>query len=129
MAITWILVANDSTARILTLGERWDNLDLAAQYSFPATAAGKDGSTTENIASGGPSGDEFATVLASALKQGRLTGRYDDLVLVAMPELLARLRAAMDDSTLGRVTYQFGSNLFQLSPDQLNHSLQALMNP
>jgi len=47
--------------------------------------------------------ERFAQTIASQLQHARGAGEFDDLILVAEPKFLGRLRAALDPATAHRV--------------------------
>jgi protein required for attachment to host cells len=145
---TWILVANSAEARILELGASWGDLDVKATYSNPdgrahegdlvtdrgaavleSTGQGQRRYTAAKVSAKEHASDVFARKLASALQRGRVNNSYNDLVLVAPPPLLGKLRTVLDATTLECVSYEINKNLAQLSPNQLSDALQAQLNP
>jgi protein required for attachment to host cells len=148
MSHTWIVVANSAEARILEPGARRYPLRVKATFVNPEARAHEGDLITDGGAAvlqrmgqgqrryTGPqvtakehSCDLFARQLADALMQARLSNSYDDLVLIASPELLGKLRAALDQSTTRCVRLEIDKNLAHLPPDKLDRSLQALLYP
>lgn len=146
MANTWIMVANGAEAQILESAKRGNDLKVHACYVNPEGRAhegdlvtDKGAAVLQRMGQGqrrytGPqvsarehSGDLFARQLADALLQGRISNSYGDLVLVASPGLLGKLRAALDEATKRCVRLEIDKNLAQLSPDELNRFLRALL--
>ena len=146
MGTTWILVATSTEARILELGAGWNNLRVMTSYKNPDDRAHEGDLMTDGAAAvvqyngegrryfTGPrvsarehAGELFAGKLAKTLQQGRVTGSFDDLVLIAPPGLLGKIRVALDDATLCRISDQCETNLSHLTPDQLYTSLRSLV--
>lgn len=71
----------------------------------------------------------FAKSLADRLRTARLDRQYDDLVLVAGPRMLGRLRAALDDDTAAIVSGSVDRDLAELEDHALAETLREHLAP
>jgi protein required for attachment to host cells len=71
----------------------------------------------------------FARVLADALRQGRLGGHYERLILVAEPRFLGLVRQALDDVTARLVSATVPKDLAQMELRELAAHLPELPQP
>jgi protein required for attachment to host cells len=140
--MSWILTANRAGARILekqggtlTLLEAIDNhqgrlrdrdidSDRHGRSFDRATSArhalSSSESPHEHLAKA------FARGLADKLRQARLTGRFERLVIVAEPHLLGLIRGALDAVTARMVIASVAKDLEQISVDALAEHLPEL---
>lgn len=65
----------------------------------------------------------FAQRVAGELRAARLAREFDALLLVAAPEFLGHLRAALDDETRGCVSFELDKNLARQDPQQIRSRL------
>lgn len=63
--------------------------------------------------------DEFAGQLAEVLEQGRTEHRYDQLVLIAPPEFLGRIRNHLSKPTAQTVVAEIDKNLVYPDAEQV----------
>lgn len=140
--MSWILTANRTGARILdaqggtlTLLETIDNeqgrlrnRDIDSDRhgrTFDRAASGRhafstEEAPTERIAKA------FARGLADKLRQARLTGQFERLVLVAEPHFLGLMREALDVATERAVIASVAKDLAEVPVDRLAAHLPEL---
>ncbi len=135
--VTWILIANARTARILAhhgpgkgLAAVEDGGISAApplEYSdAPGSRAGPAGAGASGLEKHKPAEEaeaSFAALLASRLATAAGAGRFDRLILAAAPHMLGTLRGALDASVKDRVMAELPKDLTQIPeidlPDHL----------
>lgn len=69
----------------------------------------------------------FAHDIAELLRDGRVRERFDDLVLVAEPAFLGRLRLELDKPTLSRVTAELAKDLMGIDERDLPRFLREVV--
>lgn len=69
----------------------------------------------------------FAKELATLVREARVDGRFDHLVLVAEPRFLGLLDDALDEATQARVTAKVGKRLIDVAPTQLAKTLRDVI--
>ncbi len=70
---------------------------------------------------------DFARQIADLLQHGRTTNRYRQLVLVAEPQFLGELRAALDPHTAALVTGSLDKELLEVPEHELPGHLGGLL--
>lgn len=65
----------------------------------------------------------FARQLSDRLEAGRLGGEYDNLVLVAAPKFLGRLRRELSEPTNSSIVYEIAQNLYRKSATEIRQHL------
>ena len=65
----------------------------------------------------------FAQHLADELRAGRVAREYDALLLIAGPDFLGQLRAALDDETRALVSFELDKNLAHEDPKEIRQRL------
>lgn len=123
MKNTWLVVGDSSGARIFSCDTELVEVDLLETLEHPESrlkdrdlASDDRGRTRVRDANGTRGGafahttrphdvqaEKFAHGLAGRLRQGHAENRYVDLILVAPPQFLGRLRDELDDPTSTRV--------------------------
>jgi protein required for attachment to host cells len=146
MPNTWIVVADSGSARIFNaesptgaLVEREDYANPEARISERSLTSDRPGRTVDSSGrSHAYSSDEspreaesraFAKLLADRLSGARAKGELDRLVLVAAPEFLGKLRAALDKETRKRVDGELSADLGSLTPKEIHERLVARLAP
>ncbi len=71
--------------------------------------------------------EDFARHIADLLRHGRSANGYRQLVLVAEPQFLGELRAALDPHTAGLVTGSLDKNLLEVPERELQSHLGDLL--
>lgn len=146
MRKTWVLVAHRSGARLFENRGPGKGLELVQDLEHPAgklknheidsdkhgrsfdrRGAGRHAYTTEqdpttHIAA------QFARELAALLEDGRNQQRYEQLVLVAEPRFLGRLRAALSAQTAARVSATLDKDLGGIEARDLPKHLEEVVH-
>lgn len=143
MSTTWILVADAARARLFELPKKGANLTEIACYTHPdSRTPGQHpvhGRLPRSQESQGPTrhaieprtslrskhAQHFADVLRDVIQQGRMEGRYDELILVAPPRFLGVLHERLDEQTLKHVVSEVPNDLITLSPAEVRAHLPA----
>lgn len=145
MSTKWIIVADRAGARLFRFDNRereleqlrdidhddgrLRNRELDADRPGAATPGHGNGhgvmarehDATERVAT------RFAGELADVLRDGRTRGGYDELVLVAPPAFLGRLRDALDDPTRDRVVATMDKDLTRIPKHELRPRLSDVL--
>ena len=146
MRKTWVIVADNSRARIFTsetpssplievdsivhpearMHDRDITSDLpgrgsgtgGSRHSYETETDAKD---YENLG--------FAKRIAGFLDEARKSDKYKQLIIVAAPSLLGNLRSGLNDQTRKLVSLELDKNLSQLSPAEIRkHMPEYLPN-
>ena len=141
MSNTWILVADAAKARLFELARKGGAPVEIAGYAYPdGRSPGRHhehGRLPRVHESNSPSrhaiepkttlrdkhARRFAGTLGAVVKQGRLEGRYDHLILVAPPRFLGALHDSLDEQTSACVVGKVANDLLTLSPTELRRHL------
>ncbi len=141
---TWVLVANRGGARLYEQEQPGGGLRRVQEIPHPEGrlkdheivsdksgrvfdsfhsrhAVSKSPGPAEQIAIG------FAQHLADILRQGRTTGHFEHLVLVADPHFLGHLRAALDEHTAKMLAGSLAKDLYDFADRELPGHLQAVL--
>jgi protein required for attachment to host cells len=146
MPNTWIVVADSGSARIFTadspigaLLEREDYAHSEARVKERRLVSDRKGQTSDSTGrrhayQGEVSPREaearaFAKLLAERLKGARTRGDLGQLVLVAAPEFLGKLRAALDAETRKRIDSELSLDLTALTPKEIRARLLEKLSP
>jgi|SRR5579871_397686 len=129
MAITWILVANGTAAKIMEASTDGQNVMLKQGFIHPNTAKkdldihsdrpGRTFSRTTRLRHAiDPAEDPkdherhvFAKEIATYLEKALLEQRFDGLIMVASKELLGELRKALPASVDKTITHELAKDL------------------
>jgi protein required for attachment to host cells len=128
MTTTWVLVADRARARLFSIDESRsfeeieDFLNPAAQAKGHDIDRGRLPSTHDRMGENRhaiephtsareKSAEFFARELDAALERGRAGHRYDELVLVAPPQFLGALNAALDQHVRASVVEELPKDL------------------
>ncbi len=65
----------------------------------------------------------FTTDLCAGLRDAHHSGRFDELMLIAEPQVLGELRARLDDTTRKAVRGELARNLVKQSPAEIGRHL------
>jgi protein required for attachment to host cells len=139
----WYLVADQGRARILTGRVRTGHGELVTSLDSPALHAKthdlgseRPGHGAESVGHArhaveapdyhGKAGDEFAKALATVIDQGLAADAFDQLVLVAPPRFLGRLRDALSAPALDRVTDTLPKDLTHVAINDLGPHIAEL---
>lgn len=138
---SWIVVAHRSEATVYTVERPTGPLLPVRSFQHPAGAlknrdlgSDRPGRAFDSAGAGRhamsrevePVEQEvlrFAQHLADELRAGRVAREYDALLLVAGPDFLGHLRAALDDDTRACVSFELGKNLAYEDPQEIRQRL------
>lgn len=141
MALAWVLVANQSHARLFEAEKQASELhELDAMVHPESRLKGRDiysDAPGRTFDSGGQgrhamgnyreihkrSSETFAREIAHALERGREEGRYEKLYIVAEPQMVGSLRDALDAPTRATVAGETGKNLVSCAPEEIRAQL------
>ena len=141
MKPTWIVVADSSRARIFTAATPSAPLEELEDLTHPESREHEQELVTDlpgkhrNDTGIGAHGfqDEvepkeqetirFAKFLARHMDEGRKQKRYQQMIIVAAPSFLGRLRNEMTDPTRKLVVYELDKNLTQQTPEDIRSHL------
>ncbi|HSE11991.1 MAG TPA: host attachment protein [Rudaea sp.] len=142
---TWILVASLSRARLFELGRRNGDFELFEIATFlNPDARGRDrDQVTDRLPRVNESmnatrhaidphtslreksANQFAQELDEALDNGRVTHRYERLVLIALPEFLGTLHARLNRHVCERIVAEVQHELTTKSPEEIRSYLPS----
>lgn len=139
MPSTWIVVADAARARVFArheggLRERHNLTHPESQLHDRDLRTGGKGEVNKSAGTGSHQSDPaettmekhaelFAKELADFLKQARVKGDYGELVLVAEPKVLGRVRDNLDSATAKAVTRTIDKNLTRHDADQIRQTV------
>jgi protein required for attachment to host cells len=145
MAIQWILTAERGGAKLFRSAPSGNALHLIKDLPHPSgrladgaivsdkagrlfspANQGRSATDSENT----PHDHEaevFAHHLAEILEQGRNQNEYDQLVLIAEPRFLGRLKAALSQPTASKVVRIIEKDLAHLTAHELEQRLTVLI--
>lgn len=139
----WVLVADGKTARIFSAHGRTDRLEPAVPFELrlpnPSTreqGTDRPGRVVESRGSARHSVEphvdwhreakrKFAEDIADLLKEKTRENAFDELLLIAPPQMMGDLRSALDEPTRARVKGEVVKDLTKLSPSELHDYLVA----
>ena len=143
----WVLVANGHTGRIYESAKRNEGLKEALPFELhmPNPPTGKKGgderpgrvhesasvqrhaieprSDTEKLAKA-----EFAGHIAELLSEAAAKGSYDELVVVAAPEILGDLRDALSEEVRKKIAGEIDKDLTRMQPKELRQRVSDELN-
>lgn len=142
---TWILVANHARARLFELGKQNGDYELFEIETFvnPEGRGKMRDQATDRLPRVNESmnasrhaiephtslreksADHFAQELDDALEKGRVTHRYERLVLVAAPKFLGTLHARLNRHVCERIVAEVHHELTTKSPEDIQSYLPA----
>ena len=141
---TWIAVADSSRGRIFgqddqagPLVELYDLIHSGARLHDSELVTDRPGSDHGAPGQGrhiinartdakDHEADVFALEIVERLDKGRTANQFQELVLIAAPGFLGRLRARLGDELKKRVIGEIAKDLVAHSPDEVRESLQQL---
>ncbi|SDJ94537.1 host attachment protein [Microbulbifer yueqingensis] len=145
MAIAWVLVANQSHARLFEAANASGDLHEVEGMIYPearmkGTEVYSDG-PGRSYDSGGEgrhgmgnprelhnrAGSRFAKELAHTLERGRQEGRYEKLYIVAEPQMVGNLREELDSPTRATIAGETGKNLVSSDAREIRSQLPYLL--
>lgn len=145
MSVSWVLVANQSHARLFEAANANGDLSELDAMIYPearmkGTELFTDG-PGRSFDSGGHgrhgmgnprqlhrrAGERFAKDIAHALEKGRKEGRYENLYIVAEPHMVGSLRDALDSPTRATIKGETGKNMVSCDTEQIRSQLPYLL--
>ncbi len=141
MAMNWVLVADSASARIFNAPSPTGPLEELEAFAHPEARLPTRALTSDlpgrRFDSGGPGRSamesqvapkeqeaiSFAKLLADRVGQARVRGEIERLIVVAPPEFLGHLRAAIDGETRRRVVGEHVLNLVRMKPAEIRSHL------
>lgn len=141
MTMSWVLVADSASARIFNAPTPTGPLEELEAFAHPEARLPARALTSDlpgrRFDSGGPGKSAmesqvgpkqqeaiaFAKLLADRVGQARARGEIARLIVVAPPEFLGHLRAAIDSETRRRVTSEHALNLVRMKPAEIRSHL------
>lgn len=145
-AKTWVVVADAGRAKIYRQARPGAALETALDHDFighhPKPSASEDarpGRVHERKGEARhamePTTDPkrvaqhaFAVDLAASLREAADAGQFEDLVLVAPPQMLGELRSSLDDRIRGKVIGELGKDLAKLKIHELPPHLSEILH-
>ena len=118
-ATTWVLVARQGCARLFEAGVGKAPRPLILRRQLTGGVGPGDGERQD--------GPGFARDLGALLERACRAGSFSRLVLVAPPQVLSDLRAALDAQVRKLVVAEVDKDLSQLSPNELPGHLAAVV--
>lgn len=144
MSASWIVVADAARARVFAREKAENTLHEATNLVHGESAlhdgdlrTGGEGGTMSNSSGSSfrrsephatpqeTNAERFAKEIAEHLRQGRTREAFSDLVLIAEPRFLGRLRANIDAETAKRVQFTVDKNLVESSVDRIEQELRS----
>jgi protein required for attachment to host cells len=141
---TWILLAHRSEAKILS--QTGTQIEFLKEFDHPdgrrRNREVNSDTHGRTFSSGSPQmrhaldpqdaaveqiADVFARQLANAVKAGRTQAQYDDLIIVAEPKFLGKLRACLDAETQKSILTSVNQNWTQFTVKELQERIRALV--
>ena len=144
MRKTWVIVADNSRARIFTAETpssplievdaivhpeaRMHDRDITSD--LPGRGSGSGGARhsyeTETDAKDYENAN-FARRIAGFLDDARKNDKFKQLIIVAAPALLGNLRSGLNDQTRKLVSLELDKNLSQLNPDEIRKHMPEFL--
>ncbi len=140
---TWVVVADSSRGRIYAqdrhggaLREMFDLVHPGARLQREELTSDRPGRHTGAFGQGSHVFDArteakeheaevFAREIATRLEAGRTGGQFEELVLMAPPELLGTLRERLGDALRRLVVREISKDLVTRTPDEIRDTLRA----
>lgn len=121
----WILVANQTKARVYQYAGEIDSPRLILQMAHPVAPHGRESTEVARQ----HDADVFAKAIAERLKDARRRERFERLALVCDPKFLGHVRGALDLPTMRLVVAERASGSINLEDAELIESLRGLIEP
>jgi len=134
---TWVLVANNSRARLFSTDKARSSLQEQESFVHPESRAkthdlvsDQHGRTSDNQRTMDPNiapkqheALTFAKELSDRLRDGRVQGQFDKLYIAAGPTFLGMLRGKLDAQTAQLVVAEIDKDLTQLAAEEIRQHL------
>lgn len=143
---TWMLVADSARARVfqvqknqnVVLEPAWEHQPVGSNLSSRAIASDRPGRTFDRAGEGRhakePPTDparyekeRFAREVIQRLDEARKQNAFEALIIVAPPQFLGDLRAAMSTQLEGCVTAELNKDLSKLKPVEIIEHLKDVL--
>lgn len=141
MSITWVLVANSSSANLYINNGPHKGLQLTKQFTHPESResaselvsdrpghdqahGGGHGSFTPATSPKQHEAEQFALQLAHELEHGRATNLYSRLILIASPHFIGILNHRLDEHVRKLVTETIEKDYTQATEKELAGHLE-----
>lgn len=140
----WILVADEARARLFSREQKLGPMTEVADFANPeGRMSGQDfmhdkpsrvqesASTARHAIESGMTHEQkvsrrFAKELADKLNEGRVGHRYEQLVMIAAPKFLGRLRAELDPEVTKLLVADAPKELSNAGPDEIRAAVDKL---
>jgi protein required for attachment to host cells len=140
---TWILVADAGRARLFENTSMDGELVELAGFAHPEahhpeaeardrlarvqeSANSAHHSVAPKTTAADKEADEFARDLSGILNDGRVEHRYEQLLLVAPPRFLGKMRAVLDPQVAKLVSHTFNKDITKATMDAIREELRDL---
>ncbi len=141
MASTWVLIADNTRARLFLASNRLSPLqeintlvhpearlhEQELTSDLPGRSYKGDGSGRHGMAdTTEPKRQEainFAREISNHLEEARKKGELKQLIIIAAPMLLGLLREQLSNTTRKLITMELDKNITQLKPDEIRRHL------
>lgn len=122
----WIVVANQAGARIVeytgkTTGMKVIRTQINAEVEVSVRPGSERREVTDRAA------ENFARELTTQLDRDRSQGHFDDLILVAEPGFLGRIKGSMKKETLEKVVAVQQKNFGEMTDRELLENLKKVV--
>jgi protein required for attachment to host cells len=140
MAMTWILVANASSARLFDKGASSKSLNLIGEFSHPESRQkGSElasdrpghyqskgtahGAFTESSNPKELEADRFAQELVNKLEQGRVNNEWQDVIVIAPPHFHGLINKHLPTMIKDKIKSSFSKDYTNLTEKELGAKL------
>lgn len=144
MAFRWIVVADQSLARIFAMESRLSPLEELESLVHPAgrqhpgelvsdrsgreaAPGGSHHAVEPDVARKEAEAEKFAAQVAAELERGRQAGDFDQLIVVAPPRMLGLLRQAITPAVADCVEHELHNEFARMSPGEIREHLAELL--
>ncbi len=146
MATTWVLVADAARARLFRAhDEQFESMQHLKTWNHAegrlhegdlvtgsegAKHGGKDDSqrsTGPQVSATDHEEDVFAKALAEQMRDGRVSHDYDQLVLVAAPRFLGKLRETLDEPTRKVVSHSLDKDYSKHPAEEISELVKKAL--
>lgn len=140
MLKTWVVVGDRSRARIFSIATPKGPLNEIEDLVHPEARAHERDLTTDRLGSSGHHNAlgtehgardhqalEFAREIAGRLEQGRVSGQFQRLLIVAAPDLLGLLRKTMNANVAKTIVQEIDKNVTQQSAADIRKLLPKFL--
>lgn len=144
MTYRWIVVADQSLARIFSMESRLSPLEERKSLVHPegrqhpgelvSDRPGREAvpggvghhSVEPDVARKEGEAQKFAAVIAAELDRAHRDGAFDQLIVAAPPHMLGLLRKALSPAVADRIEHEVHKELSRMAPGEIREHLAAL---